>query len=46
VKILVEEDKITPVRVFLKLLRAAVDRTSAVLGFQENVRQPLRDLLG
>ena len=46
VEVLVELEAIAPVRVLLELPGAAVDRTPAVLVFEEDVREPARDLLG
>src|SRR4051812_10087259 len=45
VEILVEEDQILPVRVFLKLRRAAVDRAAAVVAPHEDTDQAARDLM-
>src|SRR5439155_26516778 len=46
VEVFVEQDEIAPVRVFLELPRAAVDRPPAILVLEEHVRQPARNLLG
>src|SRR5262249_41462797 len=43
-KIFVEQQVITPVRVGLKFLRAAVDRPSSLFVLQENVCQSIADL--
>src|SRR6266851_1558398 len=44
VEVLVEEDEVAPVRIPVENLRPAVDRATAVLARQEEVREPPRQL--
>ena len=46
VEVLVEQDVIPPMRIFLELLRSTVNRTSSVFILQEDAGQPARKLLG
>ena len=41
VEVLVEQEAIAPVRVFLELPGSSVDRATAILVLQEDVREPL-----
>ena len=45
VKVFVEQDMVAPVRIALKLLRAAIDRSSSLLVATENGLQAGRNLL-
>ena len=45
VEVFVEQDVIAPVGIGLELLRAAVDRTPAMLIAQEDPGEPVGDLL-
>ena len=45
-KVLIEGQAIAPVRILLEFLAAAINRTSALLVFEEDVCQPASDLLG
>src|SRR4051812_17274945 len=46
VEVLVEEDQVAPVRVFLELACPAVDRPPAALVLQEDARESTAEFLG
>ena len=43
-EVLVEQDQVTPVWIFLELLRASIDRALAALVTEEGARQTAREL--
>ena len=46
VKVFVKRNEVAPVRILLKFLRAAEDRTTAMFILQKYSREPLRDFTG